>query len=106
MQEEITQKTMALAISTSRMTASVLAKAMRKFLEEQKNKRHQLPKGQQTLKDLMKHNTGVSNLEITNDNIRAFSATAKKYSYMGYCGILLTSEICIPTLSYMLLMVA
>lgn len=79
MQEEITQKTMALAISTSRMTASVLAKAMQKFLEEQKNKSHQLPKGQQTLKDLMKHNTGVSNLEITNDNIRAFSATAKKY---------------------------
>ena len=27
----------------------------------------------------MKHNTGVSNLEITNANIRAFSATAKKY---------------------------
>ena len=27
----------------------------------------------------MKHNTGVSNLEITNDNIQAFSATAKKY---------------------------
>ena len=27
----------------------------------------------------MKHNTGDSNLEITNYNIRAFSATAKKY---------------------------
>lgn len=80
MQEEITQKTMALAISTSRMATSVLAKAMRKFLEEQKNKSHQPPKGQQTLKNLMKHNTGVSNQEITNDNIRAFSATAKKYS--------------------------
>ena len=79
MQEEVTQKTMALAITTSRMTASVLAKAMRKFLEAQKNKSHQLPKGKQTLKELMKHNTGVSNLEITNDNIRAFSATAKKY---------------------------
>ena len=79
MQEEVTQKTMALAITTSRMTASILAKAMRKFLEAQKNKSHQLPKGKQTLKELMKHNTGVSNLEITNDNIRAFSATAKKY---------------------------
>ena len=79
MQEEVTQKTMALAITTSRMTASVLAKAMRKFLEAQKNKSHQLPKGKQTLKELMKHNTGVSNLEITNANIRAFSATAKKY---------------------------
>ena len=62
MQEEVTQKTMALAITTSRMTASVLAKAMRKFLEAQKNKSHQLPKGKQTLKELMKHNTGVSNL--------------------------------------------
>ena len=79
MQEEVTQKTMALAITTSRMTDSVLAKAMRKFLEAQKNKSHQLPKGKQTLKELMKLNTGVSNLEITNDNIRAFSATAKKY---------------------------
>lgn len=39
MQEEVTQKTMALAITTSRMTASVLAKAMRKFLEAQKNKK-------------------------------------------------------------------
>ena len=27
----------------------------------------------------MKHNTGVSNIEITDQNIRAFSATAKKY---------------------------
>ena len=60
MQEEVTQKTMALAITTSRMTASILAKAMRKFLEAQKNKSHQLPKGKQTLKELMKHNTGVS----------------------------------------------
>lgn len=55
MQEEVTQKTMALAITTSRMTASVLAKAMRKFLEGQKNKSHQLPKGKQTIKELMKH---------------------------------------------------
>lgn len=69
---------MALAITTSKMTASVLAKAMQKFLEEQK-KIHQLPKGKQPIKKMMKHNTGVSNLEITNDNIWAFSATAKKY---------------------------
>ena len=63
MQEEVTQKTMALAITTSRMTDSVLAKAMRKFLEAQKNKSHQLPKGKQTLKELMKHNTGVSKIK-------------------------------------------
>ncbi len=61
------------------MTSAVLAKALRKLLEEQKNKSHQLPKGKQTLKNLMKQNTAISNLEITNDNIKAFSATAKKY---------------------------
>lgn len=79
MQEEVTQKTIALAISTTKMTSAVLAKALRKLLEEQKNKSHQLPKGKQTLKNLMKQNTTISNLEITNDNIRAFSSTAKKY---------------------------
>lgn len=79
MQEEVTQKTIALAISTTKMTSAVLAKALRKLLEEQKNKSHQLPKGKQTLKNLMKQNTAISNLEITNDNINAFSSTAKKY---------------------------
>lgn len=79
MQEGVTQKTIALAISTTKMTSAVLAKALRKLLEEQKNKSHQLPKGKQTLKNLMKQNTAISNLEITNDNIKAFSSTAKKY---------------------------
>lgn len=79
MQEEVTQKTIALAISTTKMTSAVLAKALRKLLEEQKNKSYQLPKGKQTLKNLMKQNTAISNLEITNDNIKAFSSTAKKY---------------------------
>lgn len=79
MQEEVTQKTIALAISTTKMTSAVLVKALRKLLEEQKNKSRQLPKGKQTLKNLMKQNTAISNLEITNDNIKAFSSTAKKY---------------------------
>lgn len=49
------------------------------ILEQPKPPQPGQGKGKQTLKELMKHNTGVSNLEITNDNIRAFSATAKKY---------------------------
>ena len=42
-------------------------------------KNPQLHHGKQTLRQLMKHNTGVSNIEITDQNIKAFSATAKKY---------------------------
>ena len=41
--------------------------------------RQAIPHGKQTLKQLMKQNAGVSNIEITNDNIKAFESTAKKY---------------------------
>ena len=81
MQEEITQKTLALCVEASKMTAQLLQQAIKKVLAdmEKHKKNPQLRHGKQTLRQLMKHNTGVSNIEITDQNIRAFSATAKKY---------------------------
>ena len=81
LQEEITQKTLALCVEASKMTAQLLQQAMKKVLAdmEKHKKNPQLHHGKQTLRQLMKHNTGVSNIEITDQNIRAFSATAKKY---------------------------
>ena len=81
MQEEITQKTLALCVEASKMTAQLLQQAMKKVLAdmEKHKKNPPLQHGKQTLRQLMKHNTGVSNIEITDQNIRAFSATAKKY---------------------------
>lgn len=63
------------------MTAQLLQQAMKKVLAdmEKHKKNSQLRHGKQTLRQLMKHNTGVSNIEITDQNIRAFSSTAKKY---------------------------
>ena len=81
LQEEITQKTLALCVEASKMTAQLLQQAMKKVLTdmEKHKKNSQLRHGKQTLRQLMKHNTGVSNIEITDQNIRAFSSTAKKY---------------------------
>ena len=81
MQEEITQKTLALCVETGKMTAQLLQQAMKKVLADMEKHKNdpQLRHGKQTLRQLMKHNTGVSNIEITDRNIRAFSATAKKY---------------------------
>ena len=81
LQEEITQKTLALCVEASKMTAQLLQQTMKKVLAdmEKHKKNPQLRHGKQTLRQLMKHNTGVSNIEITDRNIRAFSATAKKY---------------------------
>ena len=71
MQEEVTQRTVALCVEATRLSAGMLQQAMKKVLDE-------MQKGV-TGRQLMKHNTGVSNIEITDQNIRAFSATAKKY---------------------------
>ena len=79
MQEEVTQKTIALYVKVgkgaARLTEQALQKAIQKFLEQKSKPAH----GKQTMRQLMKHNTGVSNIEITDQNIRAFSSTAKKY---------------------------
>ena len=54
---------------------------IKKLLSQAKKEldRQAIPHGKQTLKQLMKQNTGVSNIEITKDNIKAFESTAKKY---------------------------
>ncbi len=82
MQEEITQGAVAICVEATKMSADLLQKAMKKVLEEiekGKAKAAGPRKGRQTLRQLMKQNTGVSNIEITDQNIKAFSSTAKKY---------------------------
>ena len=79
MQDEVNEKVVSLAIKTSKLTAEVLQKAMKAVLAQTKKQIGRQPHGKQTLKQLMKQNAGVSNIEITKDNIKAFESTAKKY---------------------------
>lgn len=79
MQEQVTQKTLALSIKTAKIRGRVLQAAMRKFLQMYRKQRDTPKHGKQTLKQLMRHGTGVSNIEITDANIKAFESTAKKY---------------------------
>ena len=79
MQDEINEKTVALYIKTGKLTAEVLQKAMKAALAQAKKQIGKQPHGKQTLKQLMKQNADVSNIEITKDNIKAFESTAKKY---------------------------
>lgn len=81
MEEQINEKVVALSIRGGKLTAELLQKALKQFLSRAK-KQLEKPveyKGKQTLKQLMKQNTGVSSMEITDANIKAFEATAKKY---------------------------
>ena len=79
MQDEINEKTIALYIKTGKLTAQTLQKAMKTLLAQMKKQKGKTPQGKQTLKQLMKQNAGVSNIEITEGNIKAFGSTAKKY---------------------------
>ena len=80
MQEETNEKTIALYIKTGKLTAQTLQKAMKTLLAQMKKQKDKTPQGKQTLKQLMKQNAGVSNIEITEGNIKAFESTAKKYN--------------------------
>ena len=79
MQDEVNEKTIALYIKTGKLTAQTLQKAMKAILSKGKKQLAKPPQGKQSLKQLMKQNAGVSNIEITNDNIKGFESTAKKY---------------------------
>ena len=80
MQDEINEKTVALYIKTGKLTAQTLQKAMKAILSKGKKQLSKPPQGKQSLKQLMKQNAGVSNIEITDANIKAFESTAKKYN--------------------------
>lgn len=79
MQDEINEKVVALSVKGAKLTAETLQKAIKTMLAQAKKQQEKQPHGKQTLKQLAKQNAGLSNIEITEGNIKAFEQTAKKY---------------------------
>ena len=79
MQEDVTQKTIALSTKAGRLTGQALQAVIRRFLEAQKKGRPHLRHGKQSLRQLKKHGAALSNIEITDANIGLFKPCARKY---------------------------
>jgi len=79
LQDEINEKVVALSVKGAKLTAEMLQKAIKAMLAQAKKQQEKQPHGKQTLKQLAKQNAGLSNIEITEGNIKAFEQTAKKY---------------------------
>ncbi|RKJ67524.1 PcfB family protein [Roseburia sp. 1XD42-69] len=79
MQEEVTQKTIALVIKTAKLDASVLKAAMKMYLNHHKQKA-QGAHGKTSVKKLVGDGVGVSSIEVTDGNIKSFERVAKKYN--------------------------
>ena len=81
MQDYLDEKTIALVMKGGKLTVDMLMKAIRKALAEmEKQKKNiQTPQGKQTVKQLARQNVGMSNIEITDKNIKSFERVARKY---------------------------
>ena len=81
MQDEINEKTVAISIKATKLTAQTLQKALKLLLAQMKKQhdKNKIPHGKQTLKQLARQDAGLSNIEITEGNIKEFESTAKKY---------------------------
>lgn len=84
MQDEVNTKVIAIAIKGGKITAEVLEKALKKFVEEieKAQKQARQPKtyrGKQSIKHLVQQNAAINNIEVTDGNIKSFQRTANKY---------------------------
>lgn len=81
MEEEIENRTVLLVISGTKLTARSLKAAILKYLAWRKDKKNhpEIPQGKQSLKDLAKLNAEMSNIEVTDKNIKSFERSARKY---------------------------
>ena len=94
MQDEVNEKTVSLCIRCGKVTANLLKAAMKKALTKMEQEKQKLQgqkqpkqdkedktyKGKQSMDKLMKQNVQLSNIEITDENIKSFERVAKKYS--------------------------
>ena len=85
MQDEVNTKVVAIMIKGGKISAEVLKKALDKFVQEieKAQKQMQQPKtyrGKQSIKHLMSQNAAISNIEVTDGNIKSFEWVARKYN--------------------------
>ena len=86
MQEETTEKTISLCIKGAKVTEAVLKAALKKLVSEMNQQKSSIRRrgsvtrrGKQSLKQMMKEGSQLTNIEITDNNIKSFERVARKY---------------------------
>ena len=81
MQEEVNQRTVALSVKTSKLTAKTLARVLAAALQKiQRERRAGLtPQGKQSVKRLMNHGVSTNTIPLDGET-RLFDSIARKYN--------------------------
>ena len=88
--EEISNKTVRIAISTAKLSGKTLYQALKKFVDNAKKKLEQVQgqktaekdekvTGKQSVKDLVQQGQTLNSMDLSDDGIRDFFRIAKKY---------------------------
>ena len=95
MQDEVNEKTVSLCVNGGKISARILKSAITKMLakmeQEKRNGRQKdteirtgkekaASRGKQSMEKLMRQGCQLSNIEVTDGNIRSFEKYARKYS--------------------------
>ena len=88
MQDEVNEKTMALCIKGGKISAQILKAALTKLLAEIEKKKQQsknmagqnrCKRGKQSIKSLQQSGSQLTNIVVTDNNIKSFDRVARKY---------------------------
>ena len=74
MQEDVENRTINFAISTTKLTGRTVLAAIRKFLQWRAGKAHSKPVGKQSVKQLLRQDQGATNIEIEKNRNSGFQA--------------------------------
>lgn len=92
MQDEVNQKVVTLCINGGKISARILKNAIVKLLRKMEQERRQTARtskqqkepvayhGKQSMEKLMKQNCQLTNIEVTDGNIKSFEKYARKYN--------------------------
>ena len=81
MQEEVENKVVNLAITTTRLTVRTLISGLRMYIGYRKHKKMHDPykHGKQSVKQLIKQGQGATSMVIGNESLKLFERIARKY---------------------------
>ncbi len=79
MQEDVENRTINFAISTTKLTGRTILAAARKFFQWRAGKKHGKPMGKQSVRQLLRQDQGATNIEIEKTGIRDFKRILDKY---------------------------
>ena len=81
MQEEVSKKTVNLAITTTKLTIQAIIRGLRSYIHYRNHKKMHDPykHGKQTVKELIKQGQGASSMVISDKSLKDFEKIARKY---------------------------